>query len=167
MWPKRLVAGRTRLKLQFVSRLAANFHPNARSTEYDRTPRRSLLRCVCGVTAVEFAIIAPVFFAMVYGVVETGRFFYLKSALQNAVDDTGRFAMTNPTASATAIINYAQGSVLESVSNDTEFTVTPDTVGSTNFVTIAADHDFQILVPLLPVNSLQINARARVPLRSN
>ena len=112
-------------------------------------------------------MIAPLFFSMVYGIVETGRFFYLKSALQNAVDDTGRFAMTNPTASATAIINYAQGAVLESVSNETDFAVTPDTVGSTNFVTITADHDFQILVPLLPVNALQISALARVPLRSN
>ena len=112
-------------------------------------------------------MIAPVFFALIYGVIETGRFFYVKSALQNAVDDTGRFAMTTPSASATAIINYAQASVLESVSNGTTFTVTPDTVGTTNFVTIAADHSFQILVPLLPANVLQIDVLARVPLRAN
>lgn len=109
-------------------------------------------------------MIAPVFFGMVYGVIETGRFFYLKSALQNAVDDTGRFAMTNPTATTTAIINYAKSTVLESVADDTDFSVTPDTVGSTNFVTIAADHNFQIIVPLLPTNTLQINALARVPI---
>ena len=112
-------------------------------------------------------MIAPVFFGMVYGVIETGRFFYLKSALRNAVDDTGRFTMTNPTATTTAIINYAKSTVLESVANDTDFSVTADTVGSTNFVTIAADHDFQIIVPLLPTNTLQINALARVPLRAN
>lgn len=128
---------------------------------------RSLLFCICGATAVEFAMIAPVFFGMVYGVIETGRFFYLKSALQNAVDDTGRYAMTNPTATTAAIINHAKSAVLESVADDTDFSVTPDTVGSTNFVTIAADHNFQIIVPLLPTNTLQINALARVPLRAN
>ena len=87
-----------------------------------------------------------------------------KIGLQNAVDDTGRFAMTNPTATTTAIINYAKSTVLESVADDTDISVTPDTVGSTNFVTIAADHNFQIIVPLLPTNTLQINALARVPI---
>ena len=112
--------------------VAAIFRPSAPSNDSEERSRRSLLSYLCGATAVEFAIIAPVFFALIYGVIETGRFFYVKSALQNAVDDTGRFAMTIPSASATAIINYAQASVLESVSNGTTFTVTPDTVGSTN-----------------------------------
>ena len=112
--------------------VAAIFRPSAPSNDSEERPGGRSFPTCAGQLPSNLQSSRRCFFALIYGVIETGRFFYVKSALQNAVDDTGRFAMTTPSASATAIINYAQASVLESVSNGTTFTVTPDTVGSTN-----------------------------------
>jgi Flp pilus assembly protein TadG len=47
-----------------------------------------------GSAAVEFAMIAPVFFVLLMGTIETGVIFFAQSALQNAVNDAARMVRT-------------------------------------------------------------------------
>jgi Flp pilus assembly protein TadG len=47
-----------------------------------------------GSAAVEFAMIAPVFFVLLMGTIEAGVIFFAQSALQNAVNDTARMVRT-------------------------------------------------------------------------
>ncbi|HEX8655174.1 MAG TPA: TadE/TadG family type IV pilus assembly protein [Allosphingosinicella sp.] len=57
-----------------------------------------------GVSAVEFALIAPVFIFMIVAVAQFGALFYAHSALRNAVSEGARYATIYPRPSATEII---------------------------------------------------------------
>ncbi|MDB5618651.1 TadE/TadG family type IV pilus assembly protein [Tardiphaga sp.] len=54
-----------------------------------------------GSAAVEFAIIAPVFFAMIFAIIETALVFFAGQVLETAVQDTGRAFFTSTTVSKT------------------------------------------------------------------
>ena len=51
--------------------------------------------CRKGATAVEFALVVPVFLVMVMGVVEVGRVLWIKATMQHAVEQTTRYFMVN------------------------------------------------------------------------
>lgn len=55
-------------------------------------PKSSLANCDRGVTAVEFALIAPVFLTMLLGTFEVGHSMYVRGILQGAIQDAGRDA---------------------------------------------------------------------------
>jgi Flp pilus assembly protein TadG len=50
-----------------------------------------------GSAAIEFTLIAPVFFILLMGTIETGVIFFAQSTLQNAVNDTARLVRTGQT----------------------------------------------------------------------
>ncbi|MBT3990634.1 MAG: pilus assembly protein [Rhodospirillaceae bacterium] len=131
---------------------------------HKRLSWRQFLTCCLGVTAVEFALVAPAFFGLIYGTIETGRFFYVKSALQNAVDQSGRFVTLNTTADDTTITDYVKTRLLTDLANSTTFTISSDTVGTTDFKTVSAAYEFDILLSLISVDTVAINVQARVPI---
>jgi Flp pilus assembly protein TadG len=47
-----------------------------------------------GQSLVEFALVAPLFFMLVFGITDFGRLFFTKATLQHAVREAGRFAVT-------------------------------------------------------------------------
>lgn len=51
-----------------------------------------------GSAALEFAMVAPVFFVLLMGTIEAGVIFFSQSVLQNAVNDTARLVRTGQTA---------------------------------------------------------------------
>ena len=51
-----------------------------------------------GSAAIEFAMVAPIFFVLLMGTMEAGIMFFAQSALQNAVNDTARLVRTGQTA---------------------------------------------------------------------
>ena len=51
-----------------------------------------------GSAAMEFAMVAPVFFLLLMGTIEAGVIFFAQSALQNAVNDTARLVRTGQSA---------------------------------------------------------------------
>jgi len=65
----------------FVGRLG---HANRRMRKAARS----------GSAAVEFALIAPVFFLFIFGIIETGLLFFAGGALQNATNDVARLVRT-------------------------------------------------------------------------
>lgn len=59
--------------------------------------RRRWWRSRSGTSAIEFAIIAPVFFLFMMGIFEFGRLFWIQVSLQHAVEQTARYAMAEYT----------------------------------------------------------------------
>ena len=57
--------------------------------------------CRLGSVAIEFAVLLPVFLALIYGLFEFARVAWTQTTLEYAVEEAARFAMVNPTASAT------------------------------------------------------------------
>jgi len=47
-----------------------------------------------GQSMVEFAMVAPLFFLLVFGIIDFGRVFFVQITLQNAMRQAGRFAVT-------------------------------------------------------------------------
>jgi Flp pilus assembly protein TadG len=102
-----------------------------------------------GGAAVEFAILAPVLFTILLGIIEMGRMFYVRQALEYATEQAARYYMLNPAATdvTTQLRNAMAGGMGPSVAvvyNDTapcngKTTVTCTTITATyTFVTVAA-----------------------------
>lgn len=50
-----------------------------------------------GSAAVEFALVAPIFFALLFAIIETAIVFFAGQVLETGVQDTGRLLYTNQT----------------------------------------------------------------------
>jgi Flp pilus assembly protein TadG len=61
-----------------------------------------------GSAAVEFAMVAPVFFLFLMGTVEAGIMFFAQSSLQNALNDAARLVRTGQTACFTTVGGVCQ-----------------------------------------------------------
>jgi len=59
-----------------------------------RNARRMRAQSQSGATAVEFAMVAPVLFLFICGILEVGVLFFAQSTLQNAADDAARQVRT-------------------------------------------------------------------------
>ena len=59
--------------------------------------RRLRADAIKGSAAIEFAMVAPVFFMLLMGTIEAGVMFFAQSALQNALNDTARLVRTGQT----------------------------------------------------------------------
>jgi Flp pilus assembly protein TadG len=55
---------------------------------------RMRARSRAGSAAIEFAMVAPVFFLFIFGTIETGVIYFAGTALQNATDDAARMVRT-------------------------------------------------------------------------
>lgn len=63
---------------------------------------RTFCRNIDGTTAVEFAITAPVFFMVLFGIIEVGRLMWTQLGLQHAVEMAARCASVNKTLCSTS-----------------------------------------------------------------
>lgn len=131
-----------------------------------RKPHRGIMRMLAnhrGAMAVEFAIVAPIFLIMVLGIIEVGRAFWIKSTLQYAVEEAGRYVMVNTSATTSQVQTYAQGYLPSSLSA-ASVSALQETTGSVTFMSITASYSFQTIVPLVPLPAVTLNAKSRVPI---
>jgi Flp pilus assembly protein TadG len=56
--------------------------------------KRARFGSMKGQTMAEFAMVVPLFFLLLFGVMDYGRLFFIQMNLQQAVQDAGRFAST-------------------------------------------------------------------------
>jgi Flp pilus assembly protein TadG len=56
--------------------------------------KRRKLGLMKGQTIMEFPVIVPLFFLLLFGVIDFGRLFFVQMSLQNAIRQAGRFAVT-------------------------------------------------------------------------
>ena len=68
------------------------------STRFKNFCRRLRTDANKGSAALEFAFVAPVFFLLLMGTIESGVIFFAQSSLQNAVNDAARLVRTGQTA---------------------------------------------------------------------
>ena len=100
-----------------------------------------------GAAVVEFAIVAPLFFLLVFGMVEYGRMVMVQQVLTNASREGARSAVLDG-ASATAVkasvVEFLEESAINSVTQDNvEITpADPSTAGSGDSVTVTVTVDF-------------------------
>ena len=137
---------------------------------------RGWCRSISGTTAVEFALVLPLFMAFVMGVIEFGRVFWVQSSLQHAVEQTARSAMAEYTRESFTSADFSTwysswGSSLEgSAPNEIfgwdpsaiTFTAATSTTSGIDYVTINGTYAFSFMIP--GVTSLNLNALSKTPL---
>ncbi|MBI2978322.1 MAG: pilus assembly protein [Rhodospirillales bacterium] len=128
-----------------------------------RGQQRSFLACCRGATAVEFAIVAPLFLAMMVGVFELSRAMWIKASMQYAVEETSRYAMVNTTKTDAELKTYAQTKLTDAGVGTTGMDFSNTTSDGT-VANIEVSYSFQTLTSLLPFPSLALTAKSRVPL---
>jgi len=80
-----------------------------------------------GSAAVEFAVVAPLLFLLLFGVIEFGRAWWAKSSLQYAAERAARFAVVcaaGACPSDGAIKTYAANQVYEQTIDSSAFSIT-------------------------------------------
>lgn len=113
-----------------------------------------------GAAAVEFALILPVFFALLVGIVEFGRAMWTKQVMQFAVEEAARLSMADTTATQSAIAQRAVDNLAGIDPASVNVTATIEAAG----VTVEASTDFQILGGgLVALGPITMTARSRAP----
>jgi len=124
--------------------------------------RRVFLASCRGATAVEFAIVAPLFLTMMVGVFELSRAMWIKASMQYAVEETARYALVNTSKTTSELATYAQTALANTgvTTSGMSFNVT----GDGTYADIQVTYTFQTVTTLLPFPSLTLTAKSRVPL---
>jgi len=104
-----------------------------------------------GATAAEFALVIPIFLAMVFGSIELGRFMWVRSSLQTAAEAAARCsALTAPQCGNDAATQaYAASVAMGANVPASAFTVTSPACGRA----VTASYDFTPITPLVPLNA--------------
>lgn len=105
-------------------------------------PRRSrFLRCRSGSSAVEFALIAPLFFALTFSVIEAGYFFFAESAVEAANAKAARLIRTGQAQTNSISRDAFFDEICEVVElfGDCEERLTVDVARFSTFAELAAD----------------------------
>jgi Flp pilus assembly protein TadG len=122
---------------------------------------RRLILDAAGATAVEFGLTAPVFFAMVFGLMDGGMLLWTQLGLQHATEMAARCASVNKNlcASATAVQNYASTQAFGLGMAPSVFTLTQPACGSQ----VTASFDFGFIGGYYGTPVMTVNATACFP----
>jgi Flp pilus assembly protein TadG len=116
-----------------------------------------------GASAVEFAFAMPVLIMLLVGVFEFGRLFWTWTTIQYAAEQTGRFAMSKPTATPAELIAYLRNKLPGVSSGAVDISVSPETVDGVNYMLIITRFNFSFL-SLFPIDPVDLEGRSRVPM---
>ena len=127
---------------------------------------------------VEFALVAPMFFLLLFGIIEAGRFIFYYETLNNAKREGARYAIVNgantlgcptgPPAPGSTACDAAGNNVRTRVRNAAFGVLSPITVdpvwlpdnGRGSTVTVSATFTYRALIPLVPLPPIVINAES-------
>jgi Flp pilus assembly protein TadG len=109
---------------------------------------------------VEFALVAPLFFLLLFGVLDFGRLFNTQITLQNALREAGRFAVTGQSLPGLSRVD----SIIQKAQQASGMTLNPSDIqisststnagpgragGPGDTVTISLSYDLHLLTPII------------------
>ena len=117
-----------------------------------------------GAMALEFAIVAPVFFLLVFGLIDISRAAFTKGVMLYSMEEASRWAAVNFPATATEIEAVATGKfVVINPANITAFSATvTDNGDKTKAVTLQMDYTFAFMMPFLQLDPITLSTEATI-----
>ena len=103
-----------------------------------------------GATAVEFALVLPIFIMILIGTFELSRMMFVTSSVQYSVDRAARLAVVDPTVSVTDIETDITNRLAVSNSPTVNLTITRTTLGVTNVAQVSAHYDHVVSPVFFP-----------------
>jgi len=139
--------------------------------------RRSSIR---GQALVEFALVAPIFFLLIFAIIDFGRYVYYVQVINNAAREGARYAIVHgsqgipssgPPAPGTSSFDPSGALVISAVKNyavgvigsDAILNVTPTwdpNNGRNSIVKVAVSYQFTSMLPLVPLPSVEITGES-------
>jgi hypothetical protein len=116
-----------------------------------------------GASTVELAFALPIFVALLTGAFEFGRLFLTWTTIQYAAEQTGRFAMSKPTATAAELSAFLKQRVHGIARKDVAIMVTPESEAGVPYMVIVARVNFSFL-GIFPISPVDLEGRSRVPM---
>lgn len=118
-----------------------------------------------GGAAIEFAILGPVFFAILLGIVEMGRMFYVRQSLEYATEEAARYYMLNSTAATSAVTttlrNAMAGGMGPSISVGYTDTASCNGKASVTCTLITATYTYTPIAQFLGLGTQTLTAKAQ------
>ena len=117
-----------------------------------------------GAMAIDFAIVAPVFFLLVFGLIDISRAAFTKGVMLYAMEEASRWAAVNFPASAADIeaVATAKFTVLDPA-DITAFSATvTDNGDKTKAVTLQMDYTFEFMMPFLNLDPITLSTEAMI-----
>lgn len=128
-----------------------------------------------GASAVEFALVAAVFFLVLFGIFEVGRLIYTHNVMNTAVVNGVRWASVRGTTSDTGttladIRTYVQDQsfgvvssadvTVQTIKSDGTVSIWPTNADPGTIVAISAQTTFNVIIPMVPLTSRTITKQA-------
>lgn len=124
---------------------------------------KAVKSCRLGATAVEFALVFPLFLVMTLGLMEMSRALWIKASMQYAAERTTRFYMVNNGASTADLVTYADGQLdAVGVTYNVTFSANLNTATNPDTMTVTATYSFQAIVPYIPFPDTTLTAQSSV-----
>lgn len=112
-----------------------------------------------GTAAVEFALISPIFFALLLGVVDIGRYMWTLNTMQYAVDEAVRAGAVQQLST-----DEVKARVNEAVQPVSSTPVTVNVTEETDSLTVTASSTYRFLFPISAILSeADISLRSEMP----
>ena len=112
-----------------------------------------------GVAAVEFAIIAPVFFALLLGIVDVGRYMWTLNTMQYAIDDAVRAGVVREMAP-----EDVEARVKETLAHVSAGGLTVEALPTSSTLEVTAQATYAFLFPISSfVETTTISLRSEMP----
>ena len=120
-----------------------------------------------GAAAIEFAIIGPLLFTFLLGIVEMGRMFYVRESLEYATEQAARYYMVNPSANFSDVKLALRNAMAGGMGSDIVITDPPASTATCNgnvavtCTTITATYTFVSVASFLKLGSPVLKATAQ------
>lgn len=121
-----------------------------------------------GAAAIEFAIIGPVLFTILLGIVEMGRMFYVRESLEYATEQAARYYMVNPGANFSDVKTALRNAMAGGMGSAIVITDPPTSTSNCNgnvavtCTTITATYTFVSVASFLQLGSPVLKASVQV-----
>jgi Flp pilus assembly protein TadG len=125
----------------------------------------ALRRDIAGAAILEFTLLAPLLLSMLLGIVEVGRMFYVRQALEYATEQAARYYMLHPTAANSTVTTYLQGQMAGGMGSHISVSyVDTANCNSNSTVTctaITASYTFTFVAAFLGMSTQTLQAKAQ------
>jgi Flp pilus assembly protein TadG len=111
------------------------------------------------------AVALPLLIAMMAGIFDFGRYYWIRNSMQLATEETGRYVMVTGTTSPTEVQSYLQSKVEAVPSTQVIVSVAPSTASAVNYLTITATYSFSTIFGNLGgLGNRTLTTRIKVPI---
>lgn len=119
---------------------------------------------VSGASALEFALVLPVFATMVFGTIQMGLAFYFAGSVQFALERTARMTMVDQDMSAGQVQTAFANELATFTDQDIDVTYSVDNSGPVPIAELSATYVHEFVIPMVPAFEVDFDVETRVPL---